>query len=82
MNRIRVSFVGVSVSAAYVLISAYCIYSMASYHDDPKGAFSLHQAPIALQMALLQPAGMIEGLEGRGWTEENVFLGLPFLVLL
>jgi hypothetical protein len=82
MNRIRISFVGVSLSVAYVLLSAFCLWSSASPNGDPKGAFVLLQAPVALQMALLQGAGLTEILEGVGWAEAYIFLGLPLLVLL
>lgn len=82
MNRIRISFVGVSLSVAYVLLSAFCLWSAASHNGDPKGGFVLLQAPIVLQMAFLQAAGLTEILDGIGWAEAYIFLGLPPLVLL
>jgi hypothetical protein len=78
----HISYTGVALCLPYLLIVGICLAQVIENPSDFKGHVAFLQAPIALQIALLQAMGLGSLLDNWGWWEGYAFLCLPTFALL
>ncbi|WP_428422558.1 hypothetical protein [Methylibium sp.] len=66
----------------YVAATAIALITGLANSNDTKGSFVIIQLPIAIQLALLDAAGLIESLDGLPWQTTYFLMALASVVLL
>ena len=81
-RRFRLSVIGLTVAALYVVPSALFVGRVMISPGDDKGNFVYLQIPIALQLGVAQSAGLGPALQNISWTEAYLLFWVPIVLLL
>lgn len=72
---------GIILSSIYLLVGLGCIVFVFLLGRDFKSQFVFLQAPIALQIALIDAIGLGHHLDEMNWVQAYITLFVPTLVL-
>lgn len=75
------SRVGLWLAALYAFVATGCVIAAHAVAIDDKGRHVILQAPIALQAALLDAAGLGAALDSLDWASAYAWIGVPTLLL-